>query len=165
MKSLTFNTNVATLAPCIGAASKKFVVVTNFLTIEMMCHTWAMWMFLALSLWLVARREGTEASMVSEAIANIAGVSFFARKQSKQFGVPLRPINGDIPGGRFKNTYELLNLRALKFSPMNKIHIFQCMVKIFCVEFQREPLKFQTKYLTHTLKDITFIQHWNFKSS
>ena len=40
-------------------------------------------------------------------------------------------------GGRFKNTYELLNLNALKFSPVNKFHIFQCMSKIFCVEFQR----------------------------
>ena len=56
-------------------------------------------------------------------------------------------------GGGFKNTYKLLNLQALKFSPANKIHIFQCMVKIFCVEFQRVPLKFHTKYLTHTLKD------------
>ena len=61
-------------------------------------------------------------------------------------------------GGHFKNTYELLNLRALKFSPVNKMHIFQCMGKIFCVEFQRVPLKFHTKYLTHTLKD-TFL--WN----
>ena len=68
-------------------------------------------------------------------------------------------------GGRFKNTYELLNLRALKFSPGNKIHTFQCMGKIFCVEFQRYPLKFYTKYLTHTLKDMIFIQLWNFKSS
>ena len=62
-------------------------------------------------------------------------------------------------GGRFKNTYELLNQRALKFSYVNKIHIFQCMGKIFCVEFQRYPLKFHTKYLTHTLKDMIFIQH------
>ena len=69
------------------------------------------------------------------------------------------------PGGRFKNTFELLNIRALKFSVVNKIHIFQCMGKIFCVEFQRVPLKFHTKYLTHTLKDMIFIQHWNFKSS
>ena len=68
------------------------------------------------------------------------------------------------PGGRCKNTYELLNLRALKFLPVNKIHIFQCMGKIFCVEFQRYPLKFRTKYLTHTLKDMIFIQHWNFTS-
>ena len=69
------------------------------------------------------------------------------------------------PGGRFKNTYELLNQRALKFSYENKIHIFQCMGKIFCVEFQRYPLKFHTKYLTHTLKDMIFMQFWNFKSS
>ena len=69
------------------------------------------------------------------------------------------------PWGRFKNTYELLNLRALKFSYVNKIHIFQCMGKIFCVEFQRYPLKFHTKYLTHTLKDMIFMQFLNFKSS
>ena len=68
-------------------------------------------------------------------------------------------------GGRFKNTYELLNLRALKFSYVNKIHIFQCMGMIFCVEFQRYPLKFHTKYLTHTLKDMIFMQFWNFKTS
>ena len=67
--------------------------------------------------------------------------------------------------GRFKNTYELLNQRALKFSYVNKIHIFPCMGKIFCVEFQRYPLKFHTKYLTHTLKDMIFMQFWNFKSS
>ena len=59
--------------------------------------------------------------------------------------------------GHFKNTYELLNLRALKFSPVNKIHIFQCMGKIFCVEFQRYPLKFHTQYPTHTLKDMFFL--------
>ena len=69
------------------------------------------------------------------------------------------------PGGHFKNNYELLNLRALKFSPVNKIHIFQCMGKIFYEEFQRYPLKFHTKYLTYTLKDKIFIQHWIFKSS
>ena len=68
-------------------------------------------------------------------------------------------------GGRFKNTYELLNLIALKFSPVNKIHFFQCMGKIFCVEFQMYPLKFHAKYLTHTLKDMILIQHWHFKSS
>ena len=74
-------------------------------------------------------------------------------------------LHGWCPGGRFKNTYELLNQRALKFSYVNKIHIFQCMGKIFCVEFQRYPLKFHTKYLTHTLKDMIFMQFWNFKSS
>ena len=68
-------------------------------------------------------------------------------------------------GGRFKNAYELLHLRALKYSPVNKIHILQCMGEIFCVEFQSYPLKFHTKYLTHALKDMIVMQHWNFKSS
>ena len=86
---------------------------------------------------------------------------------SASAGMVLTPKVGIfcLQGGRFKKTYELLNLRALKISPVNKIHIFQCMGKIFCVEFQRVPLKFHTKYLTHTLKDTIFIQHWNFKSS
>ena len=37
-----------------------------------------------------------------------------------------------------KNTYELLNLRALKILPVNNTHIFQYMGKVFCahVEFQ-----------------------------
>ena len=68
------------------------------------------------------------------------------------------------PGGRFKNTYELLNVRALKISMLYKKQIFQCMGKIFCVEFQRVPLKFHTKYLTHTLKDVDLIHMWKFKS-
>ena len=48
-------------------------------------------------------------------------------------------------GGRLKNVRELLILRALKISILYKNHIFQCMGKIFCVEFQRYPLKFHTK--------------------
>ena len=55
-------------------------------------------------------------------------------------------------GGRFKNAYELLNLRALQISMLYKNHIFQCMGKIFCD-------------LTHTLKDVDFIHNWKFKSS
>ena len=68
-------------------------------------------------------------------------------------------IHTILAWGYFIKTYKLLNLRALKFSPVNKMHIFQCMDKIFCVEFQKEPLKFHTKYITHTLKDTIFIQH------
>ena len=49
-------------------------------------------------------------------------------------------------GGGVKNAYELLNLRALKIS-MYENHIFQCMCKIFCVEFQ-----IPHKISTHTLK-------------
>ena len=43
--------------------------------------------------------------------------------------------------------------------------IFQRMGKIFCVEFQRVPLQFHTKYLTHTLKELDFIHGRKFKSS
>ena len=44
-------------------------------------------------------------------------------------------------------------------SYINELYIFQCMGKIVCVEF------FHTKFLTHTLKGMTFIQYWKFKSS
>ena len=53
-------------------------------------------------------------------------------------------------GEHFKNVYELWYMRALKFSTVCKNHFFPCMGKIFFVEFQRYPLKFHTKYLTHT---------------
>ena len=68
-------------------------------------------------------------------------------------------------GGRFKNAHELLNVRALKISMFYKNHTFLCMGKIFCVEFQRYPLKFHTIYLIHTLKDVYFIHRWKFKSA
>ena len=42
--------------------------------------------------------------------------------------------------GTISKTYELSNLRALKFLHLNKIHICQCMGKIFYVEFRRVPL-------------------------
>ena len=60
----------------------------------------------------------------------------------------------------FKNTYELLNLAARKFSRINKLHTFQCMCTVFGVKFQ-----FHTKYLAHTLKETIFIEYWKFKSS
>ena len=70
------------------------------------------------------------------------------------------------PGG----VYKLLNQRALKISPANKINIFQCIDKAFWVEFQRVPLKFHTKYITHTSKDaflynIAILIALRFKSS
>ena len=39
-------------------------------------------------------------------------------------------------GWDFKNTYELLNLKALKFSPVDKIYIFQGVGKIFVRNFK-----------------------------
>ena len=81
-----------------------------------------------------------------------------------------RPLINRGPGERFKNTNELLNLRALNFSPAQKMHNFQSMRKIFWVEFQRVPLKFHTKYLTHTLKmhflyNYEILRALRFKSS
>ena len=38
------------------------------------------------------------------------------------------------PGGRLKNADKLIYLGALKTSNLNKPH-FQCMGKVFCVEF------------------------------
>ena len=39
------------------------------------------------------------------------------------------------------------------------------MDKIFCVEFQRVPLKFHTKYLIHTLKEVEILRALKFKGS
>ena len=49
------------------------------------------------------------------------------------------PLHWETAWGRFKNAYELFNLRALKITMLYKNHIFQCMGNIFCVEFQRVP--------------------------
>ena len=74
-------------------------------------------------------------------------------------------LNSSSAGGHFKNTYELLNPRALKIPLLYIYRILQFMGWIFCVEFQRFPLKFHTKYLTQTLKDVHFIHGWKCKSS
>ena len=66
--------------------------------------------------------------------------------------------------GRFKNAYELLNLRALKISMLYKNHIFQYMGMIFCVEFQRVPSKLHRNYLTDTLKGVVFVYRWKFRA-
>ena len=58
------------------------------------------------------------------------------------------------PLGHFKKIYELLNLRDLIVAQLYENRIFQWMGKIFCVEFQRYPLKYHTKYLTHPLKEM-----------
>ena len=79
--------------------------------------------------------------------------------------IPQHRCGITLSGGRFKNADELLNLRALKFSPVNKMYIFQCMGKIFWCEFQRVPMKYHNKYLTHVLKYAIFLQRGNFKSS
>ena len=59
--------------------------------------------------------------------------------------------------GRFENTYELLNPRALTISMLCKDRIFQCVGKIWRVEFQRSPSNFHTKYVIHALNDAHYI--------
>ena len=92
------------------------------------------------------------------------GMGFLLWVQTLTISIVLYTVSCYIRG-RFKNAYELLNLRVLKISMLYKNHIIQCMSKIFCVEFQRVPLKFHTKYFTHTLKDVDSIHRWKFKSS
>ena len=46
-----------------------------------------------------------------------------------------------------------------------KHRIFQFMGQLFCVEFQKYPLKFHTKYLTHSLKFVCFVKKWKFENS
>ena len=38
----------------------------------------------------------------------------------------------------------------------SKIHILRCMGSKFCVKFQRFPLKFHTKFWTHTTQNVHF---------
>ena len=56
--------------------------------------------------------------------------------------------------GHFKNTYKVLNLRGLKNSTFYKNHIFECMGKIFCGEFQMCPLHFYTGNICPVTDDI-----------
>ena len=59
-------------------------------------------------------------------------------------------VRGDLSRGKARGAFQKhLNLRALKFSPMGKI---------FCVEFQRYPLKFHIKYLIHWHIYVIFVR-------
>ena len=74
------------------------------------------------------------------------------------FPIPEEDVHCHAPGGVSKTSMSSrMNLRPLKISMLYKNHIFQCMGKIFCVEFQRIPFKFHIKYLAHTLKDVDVI--------
>ena len=45
----------------------------------------------------------------------------------------------------FKDAYELLNQRAFKFSPANKMYIFQCMGKIFLCGISKDTFEIPHK--------------------
>ena len=77
-----------------------------------------------------------------------------------QLFIMTRKFRKSSTGKLYKNTdciVWVLNPMALKIWLLYAIviHPFQCMAKIICVEFQREPLKLHKKYLTHSLKDKT----------
>ena len=78
----------------------------------------------------------------------------YVLKLHYHIGLLRNSLQFDRPRGRFKNTYKLLNPRALKNSMLYQIRIFQCMGKIFYVEF---PFEIPHKYHTHTLRDVHFI--------
>ena len=65
---------------------------------------------------------------------------------------------GGAEGG---DTHELVNLTALKLSLYQLSHPSM----IFFAEFQRVHYKFHQKYLTHTLKDVYFVEEWRLKGS
>ena len=55
----------------------------------------------------------------------------------------------------YKNAYKLL---ILKTSTLYEITVFQRLDEILCAEFQRDNLKFPSRYLIHTMKDVYLIQ-------
>ena len=65
--------------------------------------------------------------------------------------------HNEASGGRFKNAYELLNLRALKFCIKN--HIFQCMGRIFCLEFQMGTFEIPPKISHLYIEKYGFYSH------
>ena len=57
------------------------------------------------------------------------------------------------------------HVRVLIFSTLFKTVSCNVWARYFCVEFHIYPLIFPTEYLAHTLKDIQFIERWQFKNS
>ena len=64
---------------------------------------------------------------------------------------------------KYWKDYELINLRALRFSPVNEMHIFQCMGKIFCEEFQRSPFEIPHKISYPYIERCDFYTTLKFK--
>ena len=63
------------------------------------------------------------------------------------------------PGGRLTKAYDVTIQRYRNLHAKiedSKIHILRCMGSKFCVKFQRFPLKFHTKFWTHTTQNMHF---------
>ena len=75
-------------------------------------------------------------------------------------------------GDHFKTTYDFLKSKNSNiFTSQLNTHLSMYGLAILCRtsfliphKIQKDALKFHTKYLTHTLKEGSFIQRWNFKN-
>ena len=79
----------------------------------------------------------------------------FSEDNELSFQVSVSYVHTRSVSGRSKNAYELLNLIAVKIATLHKNCFFQCMGKIFCVEFRRYNMKFNR--ISYPLKDVHFI--------
>ena len=65
----------------------------------------------------------------------------------------------EVPGVRLTKAYDVTFQRYRNSHTKienNKMHILRCMGSKFCVKFQRCPLKFHTKFCTHTPQNMHF---------
>ena len=65
------------------------------------------------------------------------------------------------PGARLTKAYDVTIQRYRNSHAKiqdSKMHILWCMGSQFCVKFQRCPLKFHTKFWTHTLQNMHFMR-------
>ena len=67
----------------------------------------------------------------------------------------------DIAGARLTKAYDVTIQRYRNSHAKihdSKMHILRCMGSQFCVKFQRCPLKFHTKFWTHTPPNMHFMR-------
>ena len=66
-----------------------------------------------------------------------------------------------LPGARLTKAYDVTIQRYRNSHAKihdSKMHILRCMGSKFCVKFQRCPLKFHTKFWTHTPPNMHFMR-------
>ena len=74
-------------------------------------------------------------------------------------------LSNNSTGARLTKAYDVTNQRCRKSHAKiedSKMHILRCMGSKFCMKFQRCPLKFHTKFWTHTPQNMHFMRCWKF---
>ena len=78
------------------------------------------------------------------------------------FTVGILKIHYNVfPGARLTKAYDVTIQRYRNSHAKihdSKMHILRCMGSKFCVKFQRCPLKFHTKFWTHTPQNMHFMR-------